>query len=425
MLFLSTSKRGLQKALYLLEGYCSRWKLSVNTRKTKVMIFNMRKFDNIKFMYNGEELEIADRYVYLGLTITPSGNFSKAIKDLSTKAASALYSLNSSLRSVSHNPKLTLKLFDSLVKPIALYGSEVWGAFHLKKKDSELLLNNIIDSQKKPFESLNTKACKQALKINKYASTLGSLAELGKVPLSINIIVSTIKYLYRILAADPQSLLSCAFQSQIKLSKNSGNTLTFPQVVTHLLSELGLEHTITIFKDLNMESSKPQIKELGKLVLEKCTKHFKTRTMTKINNLENNPDSKLALYAKIKTTYSYENYLDNIDSFTSILTKFRLSTHNLPIERGRYSRPKLERKDRVCKFCKTGIGDELHALFKCEHATLSDMRNKFLPKIKAIVTELHQLDNESSLLLILSGEYDSVATNLIKEWLSRCDLVHK
>lgn len=265
--------------------------------------------------------------------------------------------------------------------------------------------------------------CKQALKINKRASNLGSLAELGRLPLSITIIISSIKYFYRLLAAEPNSLLNCALRSQMSLNKNSGNTLTYPQVITNLLSELKFEHSITTFKELNLESSKNQIKTLGKSLLDKCTSHFKSRAMTKIKDYGNS-DSKLAIYAKVKGEYAYETYLNTAGTFSSAITKFRLSAHNLPIERGRYMRPKLERKDRICKFCKIDMGDEIHALLMCNNTILSDLRNTFLPKISAEIPELNLLGDQERLFAILSGKND-LALPFVSQWLSRCDLVHK
>ena len=45
------------------------------------------------------------------------------------------------------------------------------------------------------------------------------------------------------------------------------------------------------------------------------------------------------------------------------ITRFRLGSHNLPIETGRWSR--IKREDRLCKSCLV-LGDEKHFLFHCE-----------------------------------------------------------
>ena len=48
-----------------------------------------------------------------------------------------------------------------------------------------------------------------------------------------------------------------------------------------------------------------------------------------------------------------------------ILTKWRLSSHSLNIEKGRYTSPITPRQDRTCQACPTCVEDEHHVLFKC------------------------------------------------------------
>ena len=45
-------------------------------------------------------------------------------------------------------------------------------------------------------------------------------------------------------------------------------------------------------------------------------------------------------------------------------TRYRLSSHNLKVETGRWGR--VERENRVCSCNIGGIQDEFHALFQCE-----------------------------------------------------------
>lgn len=61
------SPEELQNTLKLLEDYCSRWKLTVNTSKTKIMIFKKsgRLPANLRFTYNGAEIEIVNKFIYL------------------------------------------------------------------------------------------------------------------------------------------------------------------------------------------------------------------------------------------------------------------------------------------------------------------------------------------------------------------------
>ena len=58
----------------------------------------------------------------------------------------------------------------------------------------------------------------------------------------------------------------------------------------------------------------------------------------------------------------YDSYV--IDSCRKIITRWRLSNHQLAIETGRYKRPKIEKNQRICQTC-LEVEDEEHALMNC------------------------------------------------------------
>ena len=73
-----------------------------------------------------------DECSYLGLTLKYTGNFFVARKNLVQQAQKSLFALFRRLRNLSIPVDLQLKLFDSLVSPILLYSSEVWGFENIK-----------------------------------------------------------------------------------------------------------------------------------------------------------------------------------------------------------------------------------------------------------------------------------------------------
>ena len=79
------SSQGLQKGLDILDEYSKMWKLTVNTDKTKIMIFrkggNLPR--NLSFSYEGNNIEIVGKFVYLGITFTTGGSFNETHKTLS------------------------------------------------------------------------------------------------------------------------------------------------------------------------------------------------------------------------------------------------------------------------------------------------------------------------------------------------------
>ena len=61
----------MQKMLNALRTYCSKWRMFVNTGKTKVMILNKKEGSTSSvdpvFTYDGVELEIVSDFKYLGV----------------------------------------------------------------------------------------------------------------------------------------------------------------------------------------------------------------------------------------------------------------------------------------------------------------------------------------------------------------------
>ena len=78
---LAETERELQSALDAVHEYCNNMHLTVNTQKTKVMIFSrgkVRKYQN--FMFGGSILDVTYEYVYLGVNFNYNTSFIKAIE---------------------------------------------------------------------------------------------------------------------------------------------------------------------------------------------------------------------------------------------------------------------------------------------------------------------------------------------------------
>ncbi len=98
----------------------------VNTRKTKIMVFARSKtrLRNLPtFKFGNLDLDLVDEnddYVYFDICFNWNGSFVKA------KSSKAMYSLIQKGRQLKLPTDIMLKLFDSCVAPILLYGCEVW-----------------------------------------------------------------------------------------------------------------------------------------------------------------------------------------------------------------------------------------------------------------------------------------------------------
>ena len=123
----SDNESGLQHALNIFEKYRSQWKLKVNVSKTKVVVFGSgRRKENLKFCLNSMEIEIVQEYKYLGILLGQSGSFVVAKKHIADQANKALFSLLRKIRKLSLPFDIQIDLFNKMIKPILLYGCEVW-----------------------------------------------------------------------------------------------------------------------------------------------------------------------------------------------------------------------------------------------------------------------------------------------------------
>ena len=93
MVVFGKSVEELQNNLELLNVYCKKWGLEVNTEKTKVMVFRNRGplKANEKWTYNGKNLEVVNDFNYLGTVFNYTGSF---ILNQETLAGKGLKALN-------------------------------------------------------------------------------------------------------------------------------------------------------------------------------------------------------------------------------------------------------------------------------------------------------------------------------------------
>ena len=77
--------------------------------------------------YNGSKLDGVFSLTYLGLTFSYNAKLKLAQNELYHKASKAMFDLIGKCRKLNLPLDLQLNLFDSVVKPVMLYGSEIWG----------------------------------------------------------------------------------------------------------------------------------------------------------------------------------------------------------------------------------------------------------------------------------------------------------
>ena len=121
---------GLRNCLNALGIYCQNWNPTVNIKKSKVMIFNpaCKMLTDHKFCYLSQTLEMVHDFAYLGITFWVSESFTKAAQNLRDKANKSMFPLLDTTFKFYLDVPTSLSLYDKLIEPIVLYGSELWGS---------------------------------------------------------------------------------------------------------------------------------------------------------------------------------------------------------------------------------------------------------------------------------------------------------
>ena len=115
----------------------------------------------------------------------------------------------------------------------------------------------------------------------------------------------------------------------------------------------------------------------------------------KINELNDLNKNVLYKYLKINEKNYYLNHPNK--EHRKLLAKFRVSDHELLIEKGRYT--KIPRDQRLCKNCNL-IEDEIHFFFQCKNNIL--VRVQFLQKYEKTYTDFDNKTLSEKLVAILN-----------------------
>ena len=84
------------------------------------------------------------------------------------------------------------------------------------------------------------------------------------------------------------------------------------------------------------------------------------------------------IYGKIKKEYKEEPYVSQVEyyKYRSAITRFRISVHNLPIEKDRWNG--IDKSERRCKkSINNDVGDEKHYILYCNVPEIVDLRVQF------------------------------------------------
>lgn len=370
IILLSTTKGGLQCCLNNLYDYCARWKLEVNLMKTKIIIFNKNgRLFRDKFLYGNRIIECVKTYKYLGLEFDNTGSFNLAKQNLRQKAMKASFKLKQIIDANSLSPKISMSLFNTLIKPIALYGSEVWGATLCAPTATKSMSN----LELLPAEKVHLSFARYILGVHKNTTSAAVRGELGLYPLGLTALNTVFKYQEHVSKAPPLSLLTYAVTQMVSMGNNHKCWLSHISKTSQWAGQYGR--------------------------FQKCKNIYRDLWQKSISG----PNCKLRTYALFKTNINFENYLNLIpnSSHRKALTQLRTSSHKLAIETGRYCKPKKALEERICTTC-DAVENEIHFLIKCPRH--SNERTQLYKEVTDACPNFLVLSDEQKFLYLVTSE---------------------
>ena len=331
------SPEQLQLALDAMLRYCNLWKLSVNTSKTKIVIFSRGKTRNLpEFSFNNFKLDIVEDFTYLGVQFNYNGKFNKNLKRQCDQARKAMYALITKSRKLCLDLDLQIQLFDSTVVPILLYSSEVCGCDNI----------SII----KQFQ---VKYLKIVLRAKKTTPNVMLFGELGILPIEKVVESRILNFWCKIITGKHDKISFTIYQLMYQLFQHDIFKCNWLQYVKNSLEKLG-------YSNFWMDQVTPPPIMFKNIVKGR----IKDQYIQEWNNLLSNTNRCLS-YRLFKKVFEFEKYLTLLPRHLALaLFHFRCCNHQFPIEKGRAYH--IEHSLKTCNLCnKNQLGDEFHYIFEC------------------------------------------------------------
>ena len=359
---MSLTVEGLQRQLHILEEYADRWGLTVNIKKTKIVVFrpprkHTKASNEAQLLYKGEAVKVVDSFRYLGVELHESHPFGHAARALAESGRKALHAMRRRCAELGLNsPGLHMELFDALVRPVLSYGSEVWAT-------------QFMTAASNPCNSLHGSLLRGVLGVRQSTPTQVVLAEFGRFPLVTFWAKLMARFWSRLARMDDGRLTKQAFMLSVQLAGCTNGSLP----VAH---RSWASHAAGLFEALGIPVDLQAPAPVGEAQVEKA---MQARWLAELAACEK---SKVQHYVHMVRNgigahgYQPAAYLAAVaDRPRRVrLAQLRTGSHWLKLETGRWQ--KLERAQRICPHCDAAaVEDERHMVFDC--ALYAGLRQQF------------------------------------------------
>jgi len=334
--------------------------LTVNVAKSEVVVFNPPSDISCTFMYNGQAMAIKNSFTYLGVLLHSACGLSEVLNIRMEKAQTAMYSVFRRCYALKlHNVEVQGRLFDALVTPVLNYGCEVWAADVLGKisiikgeKSSEALLLNFM---------------RQSLGVRKSTPRAAMMRELDRTPLCSMWLYLCLCFYGRIMRRPANDLVRLCMMEDLAMARSDCRSSWSYNI------QACLRHIGCLNEAENMRQGHVLFAMVAREQFDQCYHEFLWADLpTGVQSVYDCPDRqrqgfKLLTYHQwfqpIKKEPAFWTFEMNHRTDIMALARFRLGSHSLQVEVGRWNGVALRSK-RLCPCCTSARDDEAH-IFIC------------------------------------------------------------
>ena len=366
----------LQKMLDKLCEWCSKWRLTINSEKTKIIHFLPVTLPqcNDNFSCGNTEVEITDKYKYLGFWFQENLDMKFATSELAKSAGRALSALYAKFKSAGGMAyDVYTKLYQSLVEPVLFYCAGIWGLTDYTK-----------------INTVQNKACRYFLGVGKNASNAATRGDMGWTNCFVKQRLESCRLFCKLSNTTDNRLVKSIF----KWSKSHGKC--WEKRFMKFVRDSGLTN---LFQTEYM-SIESVIKQCKSKLIEIDKGKWHSNLFNDTGQVNGN---KLRTYRIYKTFLEPEVYvkLPLIRDHRRILAMFRCGNLPLYIETGRFARPKIPVNERTCFHCKDVVENEIHFLLECP--LYDDIRRKLFQKANLCNTDFDAFNFTNKLIFLMNN----------------------
>jgi hypothetical protein len=256
---------------------------------------------------------------------------------------------------VHSNVNIKLKLFNAIVLPNLTFGCEVWGPWFLNSD----IVGKAFDHS---LERIRMGFYRTTLRVRRGSSGWCLYRELGEYPLQLYVARQVLLFANK-LRTMPVGTWARQAMLDAWLAHRQGCQNWWTKVVS-FCSDIGLEPAVA--GDEHMWPCY-SVSECVLAIMEKCHSVFhSTQLSSKDITYHQHFGSKLSDSSKPPTAWVKAPYLRMALASDRVckLARFRLSSHYLAVETGRWTR--TPHQNRICTKCQLGaVQDEHHTVFVC------------------------------------------------------------